>query len=134
MSPDPEAARALLAGFIAGAAAALATTAIVLVSLSRSAQWQARASQVERVPLPLLGVVFANGLLLAWTLLGLVLGAAYLGVDDRHPALFSLVVLGAVAAVLLATAFVRGRLTAPMWTTAFAAALAFGLLLPVLAG
>ena len=134
MNPDPEAARALLAGFVAGAAAAFATTAIALVGLSRSARWRARAGQAGRLPLPLLGVVFANGLMLAWTLLGLVLGAAYLGVDDRHPAVFGLAVVGAVAAVLVGTAFVRGRLTAPMWSTALVAALCFGLLLPLLAG
>ena len=132
MSEEVEAGRALLAGFIAGAAAAFATTAIALLSMSRSPQWQVRATGVERVSLPLLGVALVNGLLLGSTLLGLMLGAAYLGVEDRLR--FALLVLAAVAVALAAATYVRGRLTAPMWGTALAAALAFGLLLPALAG
>ena len=132
MSEEVEAGRALLAGFIAGAAAAFATTAIALLSMSRSPQWQVRAAGVERVSLPLLGVALVNGLLLGSTLLGLMLGAAYLGVEDRLR--FALLVLAAVAVALAAATYVRGRLTAPMWGTALAAALAFGLLLPALAG
>ena len=80
---DPDAARALLAGFIAGAAAAFATTAIALVAVTRSPRWQARLGAAPR--LPLLGVVLANALFLAWSLLGLVLGAVFIGVEDRHP-------------------------------------------------
>ena len=132
MSEELEAGRALLAGFISGAAAAFATTAIALHSMSRSPEWRARAAGVGRVPLPLLGVLLVNGLLLGWTLLGLVLGAVYLGVED--PLRFGTVVNAVVLVALLAAGFVRRRMTAPMWGTALVAALAFGVLLPVLAG
>jgi hypothetical protein len=80
---DHDAARALLAGFIAGAAVAFATTAIALVTVSRNTALQARLGEARR--LPLLGVVLANALFLGWTLLGLVLGAAFIGVEDRYP-------------------------------------------------
>lgn len=138
--PDPETARALLAGLIAGAATAFATTAIALIAIARDERWHARTASV-RVPLPLLGVVFVNGLMLGWTLLGLVLGAAYLRAEDAYPAggvgstnrLFTLLIAGAVAVLLLGVAFIRGRLTRPMWATAIVALLAFGWLLPGLA-
>lgn len=133
--------RALVAGLIAGAAAALATTAIVLIALTRDPRWLGRAPNL-RVPLPLLGVAFVNGLMLAWTALGLVLGALYLRAESSWPGggvasanqFFTLLVCGAVLALLLAAAFVRGRLTPPMWWTALVAMAAFGWLLPGLAG
>lgn len=133
---DPEAARALVAGFISGAAAALATTGIALVSMSRNAQWWVQARErvagASRVPLPLLGVVVVNAMMLAWTLLGLVLGTAYLSLDD--PARFRFFVNIALLLALIAAGFVRGRMTRAMWSTALVAALAYGVLLPLLAG
>ena len=137
---ESDAARALLAGFIAGAAAAFASTAIALVGVSRSARWQARLGEAPR--LPLLGVVLANALFLAWSLLGLVLGAAFIGVEDRYPAggpatgnwLFSAIVLGLTLAAVLGSRFVLRRFTLPLAATALVAALAFGVLLPSLAG
>jgi hypothetical protein len=137
---DHDAARALLAGFIAGAAVAFATTAIALVTVSRNTALQARLGEARR--LPLLGVVLANALFLGWTLLGLVLGAAFIGVEDRYPDggpatgnwLFSLLVLGLTLVALLGTGFVLRRLTLPLAGTALVAALAFGVLLPSLAG
>ncbi len=143
--PDAETARALLSGLIAGTAAAFATTAIALVALVHDERWRGVAPSGlpggGRVPLPLLGVVFVNGLMLAWTALGLVLGAAYLRAEATHPAgglgspnrLFTLLVVGAVVLLLFATGYVRGRLTRPMWSTALVAVLAFGWLLPGLA-
>jgi len=138
--PDADTARALLAGLIAGAAASFATTAIALTALVRDQRWQ-RLTQNLRVPLPLVGVVFVNGLMLAWTALGLLLGAAYLRTESAHPAgglgsqnrLFTLLLAGAVALLLLGAGYVRGRLTAPMWGTALVALAAFGWLLPGLA-
>ncbi len=133
---DAEAARALVAGFIAGAAAALATTGIALFSMSRNAEWWVRARErvagARSVPLPLLGIVVVNAMMLAWTLLGLVLGAAYLSLDD--PARFRFFLNIAVLAALIAAGFVRGRMTRMMWVTALVAALAYGVLLPLLAG
>lgn len=141
--PDPTTLRALLAGLIAGAAVALASTAITLVALARG-RWWARLPQHQRVPLPLplLGVVFVNGLMLAWTLLGLVLGAGYLRAAERAPGAglgspnvrFTLLVAGAILAALALAGFVRRRVTWPLWSTALAALAAFGWLLPLLAG
>lgn len=143
--PDAETARALLSGLIAGTAAAFATTAIALVAFAHDERWRGVAPSGlpggGRVPLPLLGVVFVNGLMLAWTALGLVLGAAYLRVEATHPAgglgspnrLFTLLVAGAVVLLLFGAGYVRGRLTRPMWSTALVAVLAFGWVLPGLA-
>ena len=138
--PDAETARALLAGFIAGAVTAMATTAIALVALVHDARWRERAPSL-RVPWPLLGVVFVNGLMLGWTALGLVLGAAYLQAESSQPAggvgspnrLFTLLIAVAALSLLAAAVFVRRRLTAPMWATAAVALLSFGWLLPGLA-
>ena len=138
--PDADTARALLAGAIAGAAGALASTAIALIAIVRNERWYRRPHTL-RVPLPLLGVVFVNALMLAWTALGLLLGAAYLRVGASDAAigpgspsrLFTLLVGGAVLLLLLAASYVRGRLTTPMWATALVAAAAFGGLLPALA-
>ncbi len=133
---DPEAARALVAGFISGAAAALASTGIALFSMSRNAEWWVRARErvagARSVPLPLLGIVIVNAMMLAWTLLGLILGAAYLSLDD--PARFRFFLNIAVLVGLIAAGFVRGRMTRTMWVTALVAALAYGALLPLLAG
>ena len=138
--PDADTARALLAGAIAGAAGALASTAIAVIAIVRDERWYLRPQSL-RVPLPLLGVVFVNALMLAWTALGLLLGAAYLRVGASHAAggpgspnwLFTLLVGGAVLLLLLSAGYVRGRLTTPMWATALVAAAAFGWLLPALA-
>lgn len=130
-----EAVQALVSGFISGAAAALASTAIMLLSMSRNAAWWVRAREhmagASRVPLPLLGVVVVNAMMLGWTLLGLVLGAAYLSLDD--PGRFRFFVNIAVLVALIGAGFVRGRMTRPMWSTAVVAGVAFGVLLPLLA-
>jgi hypothetical protein len=137
---DAETGRALLGGFIAGAAAALATTVIALRVLLRSPAWRRRAS-APRLPAALLGVVAANGLLLVWTATGLVLGAAYLRAESERPAgglgspnrLFTLAVLAVVGSLLGLGAVARGRVTTAMVQTAAIAALAFGWALPLLA-
>lgn len=128
--------RALVAGFISGAAAAFATTGIALFSMSRNADWWVRARErvagASKVPLPLLGIVIVNAMMLAWTMLGLILGAAYFSLDD--PARFRFFTNIAILAALIAAGFVRGRMTRTMWVTALVAALAYGVLLPLLAG
>jgi hypothetical protein len=136
-----ETARALLAGFVSGAAVALATTFLGMVVVARSTVWQ-RLPQNRRVPLPLMGVVFVNLLILSWTALGLLLGAAYLRAESDHPAgallsanwLFTLLVTMGVATAIGAAFVVRGRLEWPVWATAAMAVLAFGWMLPALAG
>lgn len=128
--------RALVAGFISGAAAAFATTGVALYSMSRNAEWwvhaRERVAGASKVPLPLLGIVIVNAMMLAWTMLGLILGAAFLSLDD--PDAFRLYVNIALLLALIAAGFVRGRMTRAMWVTALVAALAYGVLLPLLAG
>ncbi len=136
-----ETARALLAGFVTGAAVAFATTFIGLVALSRSGIWQ-RLPQNRRIPLPLMGIVFVNGLMLGWTALGLLLGALFLRAESERPAgallsenwVFSTVVFGLAGLVLVTLAVVRGRLEWPVWASALIAIGAFGWMLPGLAG
>jgi hypothetical protein len=136
-----ETARALLAGFVSGAAVALATTFLGMVVLALSTVWR-RLPLNRRVPLPLMGVVFVNLLILSWTALGLLLGAAFLRAESDHPAgallsanwLFTLLVTMGVATAIGAAFVVRGRLEWPVWATAAMAVLAFGWMLPALAG
>lgn len=137
---DPETGAALLAGFIAGAGASLASTAVALRALLRSEEWRRRASG-RWAPLPLLAVAAANVMLLGWTATGLVLGAAYLRAESERPGsglgspngLFTLAVLVAVGSLLGLCGIVRGRVTAAMAQTAAIAAVAFGWGLPLLA-
>ena len=137
---DEAAARALLAGFIAGAGAALASAAVALRALLGSERWRRRAARGRR-PLPLLGALAANALLLGWTAAGLALGAAYLRAESERPgaglgspnALFTASVLVAVGSLLGLAAIVRGRVSAPMLQAAAIAAVAFGWALPLLA-
>ena len=140
MLPDAGTLRVLLAGFIAGMAGAFATSAIALIAIARDERWRAVRPAVA-VPLPALGVIFVNALMLAWTLLGLLLGAVYLRArsDDMNAvfgsphALFTAVIVAAVVALLLAGVYVRGRITWPMGATAVVAVASFGWLLPGLA-
>ena len=140
MLPDAATLRVLLAGFIAGMAAAFATSAIALIAIARDERWLAVRPAVA-VPLPALGVIFVNALMLAWTLLGLLIGAGYLktrpdettaALGSPH-ALFTAVIVVAVVALLLVGAYVRGRITWPMGATAAVAVASFGWLLPGLA-
>lgn len=138
--PDEETLRALFSGMVSGAIVAFATTAIALIAMARNPRWIAMASTV-RVPLPLAGVVVVNGMMLAWTLVGLVLGALYLAAESSRPAgglastnvLFTSLVAGAIVLALAAGTYIRGRLTWPMWSTALVAAASLGWLLPNLA-
>ncbi|HJM89907.1 MAG TPA: hypothetical protein QF624_09860 [Dehalococcoidia bacterium] len=135
--PDGETMQALVAGLIAGAACSFATTTILLIALSRDPRWLGRAPNLH-VPLPLLGVVIVNGMMLGWTALGLVLGALYLGTadgdaDGGSDLLFGVVVSGAIVVVLGAGSYIRGRVTWPMLATALSAMLSFAVVLPLLA-
>jgi hypothetical protein len=127
--PDGDTAQALLAGWVSGAAVAFATTAVVLFAVSRDPWWQARLNRT-RLRLPLLGVVIVNAMMLFWTIVGLVLGAIHLGVDQ--PA-FSLTVVAITALGLLLFSAIRGRPGWVTWSTVAVAMLAFAGLLPALA-
>lgn len=137
-----ETGRALLAGFVSGAIASLVTTVIFLFAIMQSAWWRRRAAGETGVSPAVAGIVIANGLLLVWTALGLLLAAAYLQVAERAPGgflgsgswLFSLLVLGGIVTLVVPFALVRRGLVRPLWQTAVVAAVCFGWLLPALAG
>jgi len=127
---DPDVARVLLAGWISGAAVALAGTAIVLVVLSRDDGWRERFQRTT-LRLPLVGVVVVNGMMLGWTLVGLIMGGIYLGTEQ--PA-FSITVIVLLALGLVMWSAVRGR---PGWAVLAmvgSALVSFAGLLPALAG
>ena len=127
---DAEVGRALLSGLIAGFATALATVVIALLVIVRSERWRERAAGTS-VSLPLVGVVVVNGAMLAWTALGLVLGALYHA--GGNPA-FSLIVAATGLLAVAAGSYVIGRLSWPLWATVGIAVAAFAGLLPLLAG
>jgi hypothetical protein len=137
---DSDTGHALLGGLIAGAAGAFATTVVVLRMLAGSPAWLQRAGE-QRLSPALLGIVAANGLLLAWAATGLILGAAYLRAESERPAdglgspnrMFTLAVIVVVGSLLGLGAITHGRVTAAMAQTAAIAVLAFGWALPLLA-
>lgn len=129
MNIDPEVGAALLAGWVSGAAVAFATTAIVLVWLSRNDDWRLRFARTT-VRLPLVGVLIINGMMLGWTLVGLVLGAIYLWTDQPE---FSLVLAVMLGLGLVMWVTVRGRPGWAVLSTVAVALLSFGGLLPFLA-
>lgn len=101
--------QSLFAGWVAGAVAGLAQTAVVLVVLAR------RPALAQRLPwqqrLPILGIIFANALTFSLTIIGLVLGALFHANGGPDAALrFSALVAGGVVAIAVLYAFVRGRL------------------------
>lgn len=125
---DLDAAYAVLAGLLAGAAGGLASTAIALLALVRHPTLRARLP--GGVSPAAIGIVAVNGMLIVWTLAGLVLGAVYARAAMPQ---FSIGVVAAVLALLGGAVFVRRRLTWPMWSAAAVAVLAFAAMLPALA-
>ena len=128
MSIDPEVGQALLAGWISGAAVAFATTAIVLVVLSRDERWRARFMRTT-VRLPLVGIVVINVMMLGWTLVGLMLGAVTLWTDQPG---FTVAVAAMLALALLMWVTVVGRPGRAVLSTVAVALASFGGLLPFL--
>ncbi len=129
--------QSLLAGWLSGAAAGLALTAVVLVWLAR------RPEVARRLPLqtrlPILGIVAANALVFGLTLLGLVSGAVYHNTSaDAGGGRFPLVLAGLLLTVGALYAFVRGTVRSKEAPVVLAAlivcGLAFGGLMPWLAG
>ena len=136
-------ARALLAGLICGVAMALALTAMLLIMLTRSASWTARAERAAgaRLSAPILGIVFANALLVFWTLVGLLLGALYPVIDERRAGggllsenlAFTAFVSALFGGFAGAAWVIRGRVGTLGWITSGLAALIFGWALPLMA-
>ena len=124
-----ETGRALLAGFVSGAIVALITTLILLFAIMQSAWWRRRAAGETGISPAIAGIAIANGLLLVWTALGLVLGAVYLAIEERAPEGF----LGSGSWLFSPFVLVRRRLVRSFWQTALVAAVCFGWLLPALA-
>lgn len=134
--------RALLAGWIVGAALSFVATGVLLLALTRS---QARGRNWlpgwERVKPGIVGVMFVNILIIICTAVGLVLGALYYRARVHAPSpmaltpnlVFSLAVTLGLGAVLAAAAFVRGGLGRTAWTLGGLALLAFGWVLPNIA-
>lgn len=127
--PTGETASALLAGWVSGAATALAVTALVLFAVSRDPAWRERLGRT-RLRLPLLGVVVVNAMMLFWTLVGLVLGAIYLFADQ--PA-FSITVVAVIGLGLLLFSSIRGMPGWVTWATVAISVLTFAGMLPALA-
>ncbi len=129
----PEIARPLLAGWIAGAIVGLVDTAIVVIAVARSPRWPEQLAYF-RVSLPALTIAAANGMLLGWTLIGLLLGAVSMLVPMPR---FAIAVCAVTFAVAGLYAYVRGlddRGEAAVVLSSLAlATLAFAGVLPALA-
>ena len=127
--PSGDTAQALFAGWVSGAFVAFAHTALLLVALSRDPAWWGRFSRTG-LHLPLVGIVVVNAMMLLWTIVGLVLGAISLGIDQ--PA-FSITVVAIVGLAVMLLAVVRGMPGWLTWATVAVAVTAFAGLLPALA-
>lgn len=137
MDVNVELLRSLVAGWISGAAAGLASTGIWLVAMSRRPALAAMASRLPRERFVIVfGIVFANASVISLTLVGLLLGAVHHRLGGGPGSPFSLLVLGGGVVIGGAYVFVRGGLRAPEapWVlfTLAVIALAFGVMLPVL--
>jgi sterol desaturase/sphingolipid hydroxylase (fatty acid hydroxylase superfamily) len=127
--PDGDTARALLAGWVSGAAVAFAHTLLLLLALARDPRWRERFGRT-RLRLPLVGVVVVNAMMLFWTVAGLILGAIYPGAEQ--PA-FSITVGAILISGVVLFAVIRGMPGWLTWSTVAVAVVAFGGMLPTLA-
>lgn len=140
MNIEPALARALLAGLVSGMVCALLTTALGLWAMTRSSAWRERWARLRVSPM-IAGVVLVNGSTLAWTAVGLVLGAIYYraavhaaGGGLLSPNLrFTLIVLVSVGLALAMLLGWRRRVGRWALTVALITALGFGWVLPLLA-
>ena len=130
---DPEVARPLLAGWITGAIVGLADAALLVIAVTRAPGWPQQLAGF-RVSLPAVAIVAVNGMLIGWTLVGLLLGALWIVVPMPR---FAIGVCAVSLGIVGLYAFVRGfehrgeaRLVAG---GALIATVAFAGLLPALA-
>ncbi len=127
--------RALLAGFVMGAAGAFAQTAVLLAAVVRGFR-TGRGLQLrgwEQVRPGLIGVMLANLLVLLWTAAGLGLGALFLWVEREFPTggpmnfVFSGFVVGSLAVILSGMWGVRPTWLGDVaWASAGGAVVVFG--------
>ena len=130
---NPDIARPLLAGWITGAAVGLIDTAIVVIAVSRSPRWPAQLANF-RVSIPAFTIAAVNGMLIGWTLIGLLMGALWIVVPMPRFAIL-VCAIGCVLAGLYA--FVRGLdargEAAVVIGSAVLSTVAFAVALPLLA-
>ena len=128
-----DAARTLLAGWLAGAVVGLGDTALLLVILALHPGWATRLPAF-RIRLSFVGMFVANGMVIGWTLVGLLMGALLLKVP--MPA-FAAVVAAIWIGLGGVHGFLRGRTSRDemlaVWVTVTLAVLAFAGGLPLLA-
>lgn len=129
---DPDIVRPLLAGWILGAALGLIETALVVIAVARSPRWPEQLSYV-RVSLPAFMIAAANGMLIGWTLIGLLFGAISIVAPMPNFSVAVIIVFGGVA---LLYSYVRGlgrRGEATLFIgSTLMAIVAFAVLLPFL--
>ena len=101
---DPDIVRPLLAGWILGAAIGLIETARVVIAVARSPRWPEQLSYF-RVSIPAFTIAAANGMLIGWTLVGLLFGAISIVVPMPNFSAAVFVVFGGVAVLY---SYVRG--------------------------
>ncbi|MEX2373473.1 MAG: hypothetical protein WD800_06675 [Dehalococcoidia bacterium] len=133
---NAEAAQALMAGWLSGATAGLAVTALVLVTASRTPALATRLPFQGR--LGILGIVAANVMVFGLSLIGLLLGTAYHETSaeaggGRFPLAVAAVIVGLVALYGFVRGFRRGEAPVVLGGLALSA-LAFAVMLPWLAG
>jgi len=123
--------QSVVAGWIAGAVAGLAGTAVLLIFVAR------RPEMAQRLPLQnhlvVLGIVFANGLVIGLTLIGILAGAAHYRFGGGPGSAFSVGVVVVAALVSVVYVLVRRGFRAEVPGVLIClgiVALTFSLLLP----
>lgn len=71
-----DALRAILAGWVTGAAIGVVSLGAIMILLARESDPMGRFPMI-RVSLPVFGIVMANVLVIGWTLVGILLGFLY---------------------------------------------------------
>lgn len=130
---NPDVARPLLAGWITGAVVGLADTALIVIAVARSPRWPEQLSGLH-VSLPAFAIAAVNGMLIGWTLIGLLLGALSIIVPMPK---FAFGVCGVTIGIVCLYAYVRGLEhrgeVVVVMGSGLIATVAFAVMLPVLA-
>ncbi len=132
----------VLAGFVCGFGLAIAVTPVVAVALVRARASSARVRQVvpEATPIAAVAFLIHTFAFLVLTALGIVLGLALDGLEDRNPAgglgspnrAFTLLVLATAAIAVLPMAIAIPRLRPALLASGLVFAATFGWLMPYL--